>query len=263
MEDQNLSKEQQERWDMWERGHKRGKVVTGVLVVAFGALYLAKELGAVFPSWLLSWKMAFIALGIAIAIKSNFKNWGWILFIGMGTLFLLSDVYPDWNLKHIVFPVVIIMMGMIIIFKPRRKWDPKRWSKWHHHRHGNNWQEWCDTDAVESGEDHIQSVSVFGSVKKNIISKKFKGGEIVNVFGGSEYNLSQVDLDGNASLEIVQFFGGTKLIIPSHWEIKSELTAVMGGIEDKRPIQTNVTNTDNKLLILRGTTIFGGIEIRS
>lgn len=264
MEDQNITKEQQERWDMWEKSHRRGKVVMGVLVVIFGALFLAKELGAVIPAWVFTWKMAFIAIGVGIAIKSNFRNWGWIGFVGIGALFILSDVNPDWNLRHILWPIVIIMVGMIMIFKPHRKWDSRGWNKWNHkHRYGKHWQDWCDAKTVESGDDHFESVAVMGGVKKNIISKDFKGGEIVNVFGGSEYNLSQADINGTATLEIVQFFGGTKLFIPSNWEIKSELTAVLGSIEDKRPMQTSVTNAESKLLILRGTTVFGGIEIRS
>jgi hypothetical protein len=41
------------------------------------------------------------------------------------------------------------------------------------------------------------------------------------------------------------------------------LVAVFGGIEDKRPIQTNVVGTTHKVLVLRGTTFFGGIDIRS
>ena len=58
-------------------------------------------------------------------------------------------------------------------------------------------------------------------------------------------------------------FGGTKLILPAHWEINSELVSVMGNVEDKRPIPPT-TNVDmRKVLNLRGTTFMGGIEIKS
>lgn len=40
------------------------------------------------------------------------------------------------------------------------------------------------------------------------------------------------------TLEITTIFGGTKLIIPSNWEIKSEAVMIFGGIEDKRRMQT-------------------------
>lgn len=271
MEDQNITKEQQERWDIWEKSHRRGKIIGGILFVAFGALFLAKELGATIPQWIFTWKMIFIAIGLAIAFKSNFRNWAWVAFIGIGSGLILADMYPEMHIKHIIWPLVIIFIGMVMIFKPRRKFDPNRWSKWHRHHnkyhhfkhHGKDWEDWCKTEATDNSEDHINSTTFMAGVKKNVISKNFKGGEITNVFGGAEYNLSQADFTESITLEITQFFGGTKLIIPSNWEIKSELTAVLGSIEDKRPIQTSVTNTENKILILRGTSVFGGIELRS
>ena len=57
-------------------------------------------------------------------------------------------------------------------------------------------------------------------------------------------------------------FGGLKITIPPHWDIKTEVTTVFGGIEDKRPVIATKIDT-SKVLILKGNTIFGGIEIRS
>jgi hypothetical protein len=57
--------------------------------------------------------------------------------------------------------------------------------------------------------------------------------------------------------------GGTKLVIPANWEIQSEVVSVMGSIEDKRPIITNVNVEKNKVLVLRGTVFMGGIDITS
>lgn len=64
------------------------------------------------------------------------------------------------------------------------------------------------------------------------------------------------------TMEITTIFGGTKLIIPSNWEIKSEAVMIFGGIEDKRRMQT-ITGPPEKTLILKGTVLFGGIEIKS
>ena len=72
----------------------------------------------------------------------------------------------------------------------------------------------------------------------------------------------QADIKGTASIDITQAFGGMKLVVPPHWNIKSEVVCVFGGIDDKRPI-SNDTADSNKVLILRGTCIFGGIDIRS
>jgi predicted membrane protein len=84
----------------------------------------------------------------------------------------------------------------------------------------------------------------------------------VNIMGGTEINLMQADINGTVILEVTQIFGGTKLIVPSNWEIKPEMVAIFGGIEDKRTMQ-NVSGNTDKILVLKGTTLFGGIEIRN
>jgi hypothetical protein len=67
-------------------------------------------------------------------------------------------------------------------------------------------------------------------------------------------------------LDLTQIFGGTKLIVPHHWKVQSkDLVAVFGGVEDKRPMlgSTSPTDENSKVLVLKGTCIFGGIDIKS
>ena len=108
------------------------------------------------------------------------------------------------------------------------------------------------------------STVIFGGAKKNIISKNFRGGEAVTVFGGTEINLMQADLTGPVVLELTQVFGGTKLIVPPHWKVWSkDMVTILGGIDDKRPMMGNPSDDTNKTLILKGTCMLGGIDIRS
>ena len=95
-----------------------------------------------------------------------------------------------------------------------------------------------------------------------ILSKNFKGGDIVNIFGGSEIDLTQADMTTPAILEVTAIFGGATLIVPSNWAIKSEAVTIFGGIGDKRKI-VPTTESPTKTLVLKGTMIFGGMEIKS
>lgn len=97
---------------------------------------------------------------------------------------------------------------------------------------------------------------------KVISSKEFRGGEVVNAFGGCEIDLSQADIKGKVALDVVQIFGGTKIIVPADWEIQSKMVAVFGGIEDKRNPALIRTNPD-KILVIEGTCIFAGVDILS
>ena len=47
---------------------------------------------------------------------------------------------------------------------------------------------------------------------------------------------------------------------PPIWDVQSEMVAIFGGVDDKRQIK-GVHLDPNKVLILDGTCIFGGIEI--
>ena len=56
--------------------------------------------------------------------------------------------------------------------------------------------------------------------------------------------------------------GGTRLIVPSHWNVISEVVSVFGGIDDKRVLQPSSFNAD-KVLIIKGTSFMGGVDISS
>jgi len=112
------------------------------------------------------------------------------------------------------------------------------------------------------GDDHIDTVSVFGGVKRTILSKNFKGGEIVNVFGGTDLDLTQADINGHVVIDITQLFGGIKLIIPPHWQVTSDVAAVFSSVDDKRRSMGTPLSTD-KVLIIKGVSIFAGVDIRS
>jgi predicted membrane protein len=153
-------------------------------------------------------------------------------------------------------------VGLILVLRPRRKRHFLYWDKHEEQRQsGEPAQHESIPYKGSSVEDFIDVTSIFGGVKKNILSKNFKGGDIVSVFGGSEINLSQADFDQKVIIDAVQIFGGTKLIIPSHWQVRSEVVAIFGGIEDKRAQLT--TSSPERILILKGFTMFGGLEIKS
>jgi predicted membrane protein len=124
-------------------------------------------------------------------------------------------------------------------------------------------EEWKEPVTSGAGQDDfIDSTAILGNAKKVIFSKDFKGGDITNFFGGTEINCSQADINGRVRMDITQVFGGTKLIVPPHWTIKSSVTSIFGGFEDKRTV-SNISQDPGKVLVIDGTSVFGGIEIKS
>jgi len=229
-----------------------GRSLAGIIIVVVGTLLLARQVGVEFPYWIFSWPMFLIALGLYIGARHSFRHWGWLIPVGIGTTFLIDDMIPGINVREFAWPIIIICIGLFMIFRPRRgsREFARRWEN-------------KSAETSQSSEALFESVTIFGEHKKQVLSKDFKGGESVCVFGGTELNLSQADITGRVSIEIVQVFGGTKIIVPGNWKIETEeLVCILGGLNDKRQIHTGGID-QNKVLVLKGTCIFGGIDIRS
>lgn len=231
------------------------RVWTGVFLLIVGALALLKSFGVNVPDFLYSWQMLLIGLGIYFGLKHNFQNPTWIVLLLVGTAFLLNDYFLIGDLRKHIWPLVIIAIGVFFIFRPKGR---KPFHK------GNTTGIDLDTgdDIPKSSLDYVDATSIFASSKKNILSKNFRGGDITNIFGGTEINLTQADIQGTARLDVTTIFGGAELIVPSHWTVKSEAVTIFGGIDDKRSISTPA-ETPEKVLIIEGTILFGGIDIKS
>ncbi len=252
------------------------KAIGGLIVVGIGLLFLGREMGLYMPNWLFSWPMILIAVGVYSGVKNNFQSVGWLITIIIGVVFLARRWMPDFIDFNYVWPVGLIIVGLYMIVKPKSvyKIKNKDWDKYNANPSAqNNWQQSQSTDYRQGADyrqsqqtdagEYIDSSAVFGGVRKTVMSKNFKGGEINSVFGSAEVNLAQADITQIVELEVNAVFGGVRLIVPSQWEIKSELTAVLGSVEDKRSIMRNSNTNPDKFLVLKGTAVFGGIEIIS
>jgi predicted membrane protein len=237
--------------------HSRSSGIwTGVFILTIGVVALLRSTVEGFPDWAFSWQMLLVAFGLFIGVRHNFRGGAWLVLLLVGGIFLARDIYPHFSFGRI-WPVVLIVLGAFIILRPRRGW------KLNPNKKTEGASDSVFTEDIDySKEDFVDSTSIFGGAKKIIISKNFKGGSLVNIFGGTELDLSQADFTGTAVIELETIFGGTKLLVPSNWSVKSEAVTIFGGIEDKRRMQAG-TETPEKTLFIRGTVIFGGIDIKS
>lgn len=250
----------QERWNNkdYQDMHRKGSIWTGVFIVLVGIAALLKASIPSIPNWVFSWPSFLIALGFFIGIRHNFRGVAWFILMTVGGVFLFERINPDVSMHRYIWPLALIMVGFFFIIRPRRR----NWQQWAEKKNGAEGDTSIGYKETWNDEDFVDSTSIFGGAKKNIISKKFRGGDLVNIFGGTDLDLTQADFTGTAVIELTTIFGGTKLIIPSNWSIQSDAVIIFGGIEDKRKMQT-VTENPDKILVLKGTVIFGGIDIKS
>jgi predicted membrane protein len=243
---------------------RSGKILAGFILIAAGTILLFHQLGYFFPSWLISWPMILIVVSLVIGAKNQFANSSWLLPFAVGIAFLVDRALPSINISRYIAPAAIIALGVWVMFGKSHRFKSRKWREAH-----QRWEQsmaaveiYNNTNNTNSKGEFLEAVSVFGGSKKTVFSKNFTGGDVVTFIGGVEINLVQADIQGRVVLEVTQVLGGTKVIVPAHWDVVSEIAAVFGGIEDKR-VQHSSQIQPDKILILRGTSVFGGIEIQS
>jgi predicted membrane protein len=235
-----------------DNGQQMKKYLLGVIIIVAGFLLLLSNIG-ILPYGLkhiiFSWPMLLIGIGVVSLFSSESRTPGTILIL-IGGIFILPNIFDfSFNVWHMFWPMILIGVGVMILTKrfPRRGWA-------HHRRFINN-------PNLEEG--YIHEENIFSGGKQRVMHQVFKGGHINCVFGGSEVDLTQATLaDGINELEVNTIFGGVTLIVPSDWRVQLKMTSIMGGFSDKRAYIKENPDT-SRILIIKGSTIFGGGEIKS
>ncbi len=250
-------------------GQGRPRIWSGLMLIAAGTVLLAYKMGAPIPHWIFTWPVLLIAIGLLTGIKSRFHNPGAFIMIAVGGIFLLDQMNPALNFHNYILPAILIAVGLIYVLRPKNSCTGRSRRRFRNMMFDDAPsttpapKKYGDENVYNASEEHAEYLdisAVLGGVKKIILSKNFKGGEINCFMGGAEINLSQADIQQPVSLEVNNIFGGTKLVLPSDWYVKNDINAVFGGVEDKRHI-TNQTPDLSKTIRLKGNCVFGGIEI--
>lgn len=233
-------------------------VIFAFIVIAAGFLLLLRSVD-ILP-WevsrvLISWQMLLIVIGLFNIFSSQHKVSGYIL-LGIGGFFMIDKFY-DFQIGfwQVFWPLVLIGIGVAVLLNYKKRQD----GGYRFNHRGDKLEEEYDADA-----DYIDEVTIFSGAEKTITSKNFRGGKITSIFGGSEINLMHADLsEGKNDIEIVAVFGGATLIVPAGWNVKVDVTAVFGGVSDKRYKKPQIEQDASKLLRIQGIVLFGGGEIKS
>ncbi len=220
------------------------KAGTGIFLILLGVVLLLGNLN-VFSYYLhdliFSWPMILIAIGFYNFLNRNITPA--IILFCVGGFFMISNQFPDLS---IFWPTVLIVIGVLFFFK--RKQPILTYKQ----------------TSQEVGADFIDEVYVFGGGVKRVDSTNFCGGRITAIFGGSELSLEKCELSSSgAVLDLAVIFGGSKIVIPRDWTVRTEVVSIFGGFSDKRVYLNDASNDVNKVLVIKGVTIFGGGELRN
>jgi predicted membrane protein len=271
----------------------KSHLIGGIVVLVIGILFLLKSFDFFTPEmrhYIFSWKTLLIGIGLLNITLSKEQTSGFIL-VAIGMLFWMPEVL-DLQIRtgQLIFPIIIIIIGLIIIFKRPGQRIPRHLRKnrrpW---KHGVKEEFTPFTETNEPASDHattgnpsqgtdekrykaysdtefVDDVAIFSGTSKRIVTNNFRGGSMTAIFGGSELNLTRSRLaPGKNYLNVFFMFGGSEIIVPSDWNIVLEATPIFGGFSDERYVSrpSSTLNENEPVLYIKGLVIFGGAEIKS
>jgi predicted membrane protein len=235
--------------EMIDERRSGAKILIGLLLVIIGTFALLGSLDILdfrISRIIFSIPFVLLVIGLIILANSTKKVFGGVL-AAIGIFFLIPKIFPVQYDASIIFPVIIITLGIYILLRAKEKHDYK-----------------IKADSKGDSREFIDEVAVFGGGNRIISSDSFKGGSITAIFGGAEINLAGSKLaEGDNVLEVVTIFGGTEIIVPRDWDVKLNVTPIFGGFSNKMVKEFNAPVDQTRRLIVKGVAIFGGGDIKS
>jgi predicted membrane protein len=220
-------------------------IVAGLILIIKKSSVLPEPLDYFIDDIIFSWQMLLIAIGVITLVGSDNKTPG-IVLISVGGFFLIPELFTDFFRSFNFFwPALFIVVGIVLLMN------------------SNKIVKKLDYSGANRA-DYIDNVNIFSGAERQVVTDNFQGGKITSIFGGGEVDLTRSSLaPGDNVIEITCIFGGTTIIVPDNWNVILEITPILGGFSDSRKLRGDVIRDNTRSLVIRGTVIFGGGEIKS
>jgi predicted membrane protein len=109
-------------------------------------------------------------------------------------------------------------------------------------------------------DDEIDLVTIFNGHEFVSKAAAFRGGSVLMWYGGGSVDLREATLDpAGATLQSRTIFGGLQVIVPETWQVRTNITAIIGGVADTRDHSRVIP--DGPVLVLNGFALFGGVQV--
>ena len=196
-----------------------------------------------FDGW---WTVFIIVPSLNGLIKGEDRTGALIgLIIGVFLLLSCQDVIDFSLFVKLFIPVILITIGLSIIFKDKAK-DVvvKKMGK---------------INAKDIDMEHTYT-STFSEEKINLDNEKLESCAINSIFGSVSLDLRNVVIDEDVVINNYVVFGGVTIKVPKDVNIVVKTTSIFGGVDNKT--SRNKTKENVKTIYIKGTILFGGIDIK-
>lgn len=218
------------------------RIIFGLAITAVGVVLFLENLDIIgyvnVWEW---WPLLLILLGVGQLVQPREcrQTWSGIILLVLGVLFLGNNLDFFYFRFSDLWPLLLIFIGIAIL--RQKVWAAKKFI---------NTPDFIYLSFILGGGDHIFS------------SQHLQGGKITAIMGGGSIDLREAQFDGESiEIDVFAFWGGFDITVPKDWQVNIQATPILGGVENKtRPL---LEKTPLKKLIVRGSIIMGGVEVKN
>ena len=207
----------------------------GLFLLAAGTIFWLDRIDRIEArDYFVWWPVGLILIGLAHVPR---RQWaGAAVWLILGFVFLAPTLgFGEWNLWRLlgIWPLMISAAGITLLMQGLKPQLP----------------------------NSFHALAVMGGNVRTLGAQDFVSGDVVAVMGGCEVDLAYARLrQGEGTLDVLAFWGGVEVRVPAGWQVENRIAAILGGVEDRT---TPPADPNAPRLILRGSVIMGGLEVKN
>ena len=212
----------------------------GIIAIIAGILFTLDNLDVLDARLFFRlWPILFILVGLNLLFNKQRRYFTGSAFLILGLLLLLDNLgYIDFDASDLL-PLLLVLLGVRVIQRHRSRSE----------------------QTPSATESTITAAGVLGGVERTCSSQDFKGGQLTAFMGGCEIDLREASIaSGPAVIDIFVMWGGVELKVPEDWRVTTETQPILGGVVDRTRAPKGGSE---KSLVLKGSAIMGGVEVRN
>ena len=224
------------------------QMLIGFVVIVAGFLFLIDNLGWIhIDMQRVFWPIIMVVAGVASLAQSSCRRSGASFAGALLLLFGITSLLNGLGLISIgwdvLFPLAIIGVGLMVVFRAKNR------------------KAALDLAGPAAGSDEtvLDLNAILGGFQRKVTTQDFRGAEVTAIMGGCDLDMRTASLNGTAVINVFALMGGISIKVPTDWSVELQGTPILGGFEEK----TVQPKDESKRLVVRGTAIMGGVEIRN
>ena len=261
---------------------KANGVIVGFLFIVVGLLYACSALDLFdftifFPGW---WTLFIIVPCLYALTRKEEDRTGPAIGLIIGICFLINAQDFDFHIDF--FPMALAVLCIVIGWKlivPQKKKEHKQVGVEFTYNTGSepdikvttgsdaeNASSFNSTSTgsgtYTGGNGYISTSALFGGKDIRVDNECFTGADITVIMGAVDLNLRNAIISEDVYINVTAIMGGVDIYVPSNVRVVTDgCTTIMGGIV-VNPSYANFLSADSPRVIITGSCIMGGIDIK-